>query len=48
MRFIELTEAEREYLLKMHKMSTSHVTRERSQCLLLSDQRHSMSAIPDC
>lgn len=45
MRIVKLTEEEREHLCNLHKTSTNHVTRERSQCLLLSDQGHSMAAI---
>lgn len=44
-RFIRLTEEEKDYLEDLYKTSPNHVTRERCQCLLLSNQGHHMSEI---
>ena len=45
MRFIRLLEEERSQLEYLYKTNDNHVVRERCQCLLLSDQGHSMAAI---
>jgi transposase len=45
MRYIRLTEEERQGLEDLHKSSLNSVVRERSFCLLLSDKGNSMKAI---
>lgn len=45
MRFIDLSEEEKQKLEELYKNSESHVTRERCLCLLLSFKQHSMKEI---
>lgn len=45
MRFIKLSEEEKNRLEDLYKSSPDHVSRERCQCLLLSNQGHSMAEL---
>lgn len=45
MRFVDLSEEEKQKLEELYENSESHVTRERCLCLLLSSRQHSMKEI---
>lgn len=45
MRFVDLSEEEKQKLEDLYKTSSNHVTRERCLCLLLSSKGHSMKDI---